>query len=76
MTAPHPHLEAVYSLLPLDGGRFAVEVAVPGSLPTKVSGFDSQEKAEAWIAQHKASVATGTIMRRSSWARGSGAKPK
>ena len=70
MTAPHPHLEAVYRLLPQDDGSFAVEVAVPGTLPTKVSGFASQEKAEAWIAQHKASVASGTIMRRSSWARG------
>jgi hypothetical protein len=69
MTAGHPHADATYRLIPADGDSYAVEVAVPGSAPTKVSGFDSQAKAEAWIERHKANVATGTIMQRSSWSR-------
>ena len=27
----------------------------------KVSGFDTQAKAEAWIERHKANIATGTL---------------
>jgi hypothetical protein len=67
MAAPHPHLDATYRLIPGDGDSFTVEVAIPGSAPTKVSGFDSQAKAEAWIERHKANVATGSIMQRSNW---------
>ncbi|HLI20155.1 MAG TPA: hypothetical protein VKV32_03495 [Stellaceae bacterium] len=74
MTAVHPHAEATYRLIPGEGGSVAVEVAIPGSGPTKVSGFDSQAKAEAWIERHKANVASGTIMQRSNWSRG--ARPK
>lgn len=73
MTAPHPHAEATYRLIQGSDGGFAVEVSIPGSGPTKVSGFDSQAKAEAWIERHKANVATGTILQRSTWSRG--AKP-
>jgi hypothetical protein len=62
MTAVHPHVDASYRLIPGDDSSFAVEVSIPGSAPTKVSGFDSQAKAEAWIERHKANVATGTIM--------------
>jgi hypothetical protein len=69
MPAGHPHAEATYRLIAGDGS-FAVEVSIPGSGPTTVSGFDSQAKAEAWIERHKANVATGTIMQRSNWTRG------
>lgn len=55
----HPHAEATYNLLTLDYGSFAVDVAIPDTRPTKVSG--TREKAEAWIERHKANVATGTI---------------
>ncbi|HEX3969801.1 MAG TPA: hypothetical protein VHX19_00680 [Stellaceae bacterium] len=66
----HPHAEAVYSVLPLDDGTFAVEVAIPGSHPTKVTGLDTQAAAEAWIERHKTQIATGTILRQSSsWSR-------
>lgn len=65
----HPHAEAVYLILPLDDGKFAVEVAIPGSLPTKVTGLDTQAAAEAWVERHKTQVATGSIMRQSSWSR-------
>lgn len=68
MTAPHPHAEATYTLTLQGDGGFAVDVAIPGVRPTKVSGFDTQAKAEAWIERHKANVATGTLQgRRSNW---------
>jgi hypothetical protein len=71
MTLIHPHAEAVYRVIPLDDGTFAVEVTIPGSHPTKVSGLDTQEAAEAWIERHKTQIATGTILRQSnSWSRG------
>ncbi|HEY1507249.1 MAG TPA: hypothetical protein VGF92_23305 [Stellaceae bacterium] len=74
MAAEHPHIDATYRLLPGDDGNFSVEVVIPGSGPTKVSGFDSQAKAEAWIERHKANVATGTILQRPTWSRGQKAK--
>jgi len=74
MAAPHPHTDATYRLIPGGDDSFAVEVAIPGSAPTRVSGFDSQAKAEAWIERHKANIATGTIMQpRPNWR---SAKPK
>jgi hypothetical protein len=67
----HPHAEAVYRVMPLDDGTFAVEVTIPGSHPTKVTGLDTQAAAEAWIERHKTQIATGTILRQSSsWSRG------
>ena len=67
----HPHAEAAYDLITLDDGTFAVEVVIPETKPTKVSGFDTREKAEAWIERHKANVATGTLETPyQSWARG------
>lgn len=69
MAIPHPHTDASYRIVTLADGKFLVEVAIPGSLPTKVSGLDSQEAAEAWIERHKTNVASGTIKRQSSWGR-------
>jgi hypothetical protein len=67
----HPHAEAVYRVFPLDDGKFAVEVTIPGSHPTKVTGLDTQAAAEAWIERHKTQIATGTILRQSSsWSQG------
>jgi hypothetical protein len=65
----HPHAEAVYRVIPLDDGKFAVEVSIPGSHPTKVTGLDTRAAAEAWIERHRAQVATGTIRSSSSWSR-------
>lgn len=59
--AEHPHAEATYRLITLDDGTFAVEVAIPDTKPAKVSGFETRDKAEEWIARHKANVATGTL---------------
>jgi hypothetical protein len=69
MPLVHPHAEAAYRVLPLDDGKFAVEVSIPGTHPTKVSGLDTQAAAEAWIERHRTQVATGTIQRQSSWSR-------
>jgi hypothetical protein len=66
----HPHAEAVYTIIPLNDGKFAVEVTIPGSHPTKVTGLDTEAAAEAWIERHKTQVATGSILRQSSWSRG------
>jgi hypothetical protein len=57
----HPHAEATYKLIPQTDGTFAVEIAIPDAQPAKVSGFDTREKAEAWIDRHKANVATGSL---------------
>ena len=57
----HPHVDATYKLITLDGGGFAVEVTIPDTQPTKVTGFDTQAKAEAWIERHRANVATGSL---------------
>jgi hypothetical protein len=61
MATAHPHAEAAYKLITQDDGGFAVEVTVPDTEPTKVTGFDTQAKAEAWIERHKANVATGSL---------------
>jgi len=58
MPKSHPHDEATYRVIPADGGRFAVEVSIPGSHPTKVTPFDSQADAEAWIVKHRLQVQT------------------
>jgi hypothetical protein len=58
MPKSHPHDEASYRVIPFDGGRFAVEVSIPGSHPTKVSPFATEADAEAWIAKHLIQVQT------------------
>jgi hypothetical protein len=52
----HPHTEAIYEVVPLEGGLFGVKVSIPESSPTTVRSFASEEAAEAWIATHKARV--------------------
>jgi hypothetical protein len=65
VTDIHPHFDAVYSVLRSDDGRHQVEIAIPGSSPTKVSPFETEALAEKWIADHKALVAQGPQKRRS-----------
>jgi hypothetical protein len=59
MVQEHPHADATYRLVQLDGGSWAAEVSIPGSAPTMVSGFSTAAAADAWISAHKAHVATG-----------------
>jgi hypothetical protein len=61
----HPHFDAVYRILPGDKGGHQIEIAIPGSSPTKVSPFDTEALAEQWIANHKLLVAQGPLKRRS-----------
>jgi hypothetical protein len=70
MPKTHPHEEATYTVIPFDGGGFAVEVKIPDSHPTKVSPFATEAAAEEWIADHRRRVETQSQSGR--WFRGSG----
>lgn len=56
MAKTHPHAEATYRVVPLNGGYFGVEVAIPETHPTTVSKFATEAQAEEWITQHKSRV--------------------
>jgi hypothetical protein len=71
MAAIHPHTEATYLVSELADGTFGVEVTIPETQPTKITGLASQAAAEAWIERHKNQIATGSIRRKSAWGRGS-----
>ena len=60
----HPHAGATYKLLRAPGEAFAVEVAIPGTNPTLVTGFGAESEAERWIERHKQAVAAGPPSRR------------
>ena len=64
MEKAHPHAEATYRVMPLDGGAFGVEVVIPDTHPTMVTGFNSQQAAEAWIANHEQQVRSGSSFSR------------
>jgi hypothetical protein len=53
MDKEHPHARATYRVMPLSGGTFAVEVVIPDTDPTMVSGFATEAAALAWVAAHK-----------------------
>jgi hypothetical protein len=60
MPRTHPHAEATYRTIPVDGGLFGVEVSIPDSHPTKVSPFKTKADAEAWITEHRHRVESQT----------------
>jgi hypothetical protein len=71
MPKTHPHAEATYRIIERDDG-FGVEVTVPETFPTVVSGFATQEAAETWISDHKRQVKEGDPgmrARRKTWNR-------
>jgi hypothetical protein len=43
----------------LEDGTFAISVTALGVLPTKVMGFATQDAANQWIVNHKATVKSG-----------------
>ena len=53
MPKTHPHAEATYRVIPLDDGAFGIEVTIPDSHPTRISRFETEADAEAWIADHR-----------------------
>jgi len=60
----HPHAEAIYSVVPLGDGSFGVEVIVPETNPTRVSGFATEIAAGEWIETHKRQVELNLPYRR------------
>ena len=64
MTKPHPHEGATHRILELPDGTFGVEVSIPESNPTKVTGLSDRASAEAWISRHQRQVAAGPIVRK------------
>jgi hypothetical protein len=58
----HPHLGATYEIMEKDL-TFAVQVRIPGVLPTTISSFSTRGEAERWIERHKAGVAQGLPQR-------------
>lgn len=52
----HPHAEATYRVIPFDDGSFGIEVSIPDSHPTRVSKFNTEADAEAWIVEHQRRV--------------------
>jgi hypothetical protein len=62
----HPHAEATYRIMPLDGGAFGVDVAIPDTHPTMVTGFSCQQAAEAWIANHEQQVRSNSTFQKKS----------
>ncbi|MBV9860204.1 MAG: hypothetical protein JO038_08905 [Alphaproteobacteria bacterium] len=63
MSKTHPHAGASYRLLSVDGA-VSVEVAIPDTSPTTISGFADEASAEAWIARHRAEIEAGAPPRR------------
>ncbi len=57
MAKEHAHAGAVYRVVPQNDMTFGVEIAVPGSFPAMVMSFATEQKAEAWITEHKRKVA-------------------
>jgi hypothetical protein len=49
----HPHAEANYRIIPFSDGSFGIEVKIPGSYPTTISKFATQDDAESWIVEHQ-----------------------
>ena len=63
MARTHPHADATYRVISLPGKVFGVEVTIPDSYPTKVSGFNTKAAAEAWITKHQRQVAESDLLR-------------
>jgi len=60
MAKTHPHAEATYRVISLPDDSFGVEVTIPETYPTKVSGFATKAAAERWILEHKQQAATNS----------------
>jgi len=54
MPYEHPHVLASYRIVPQEDMTFAVEVSIPGTAPTMISGLATEARAEGWVAKHRA----------------------
>ena len=62
----HPQAFATYKVVfGEEDAPARVEVTVPGSRPTMVSGFSSAEQAAAWIKSQEERVRSGPLITRS-----------
>ncbi len=43
MPQKHPHTDATYRIVPLDGAGFGVEVSIPDSSPAMITSFPTRE---------------------------------
>jgi len=64
MEKEHPHAGATYQVIPQSDGGFGVEVTIPNTHPTMVTGFATAEAATAWAAKHKDGIDAGNSLRR------------
>jgi hypothetical protein len=67
MARIHPHAEATYRTVPLNDGAFGVEIVIPGTYPTTMSGFGTEAKAAEWIAEDQSFVKLNTHFDRQWW---------
>ena len=56
MEKSHPHVGATYRVVSIADDQFGVEVIVPDTYPTMVSGLKSFDAANAWIIGHQERV--------------------
>jgi hypothetical protein len=64
MALKHPHAEATYRIVPLKDRTYGVEVSIPDCSPAMVTSFATKKAAEAWIAEHKRQVESGSTFPR------------
>jgi hypothetical protein len=57
MAQTHPHADATYRIVSQKDMSFGVEVSIPGTHPTLVTGLATEQDAAAWIDKHKQRVA-------------------
>ena len=53
----HPQAEAIYTVVPLEGAGFGIEVRAPEAEPALVRSFATVDEAETWITKQKARIA-------------------
>jgi hypothetical protein len=66
MEKDHPHDGAAYGIVEQFDMTYGVEVTIPGTFPTIVTGFPTEAAAVEWAARHKDGVARGLTFRRQS----------
>jgi hypothetical protein len=67
MENSHPHSGATYRTIRQADGSFGIEVRIPGTHPTLVTSFASEDAAALWIAKHQAQIAEGNALRRTTF---------
>ena len=65
MAIRHPHADAAYRLVPLKDEAYGVEVTIPDSNPTMVTGFATKQRAQSWIDEHRRQIEVWPPPRRS-----------